>query len=123
MPEPIVRKTIVLRGVNFQTARHDLTAEAKRTLSENLEMLRTEPNLAILIEGHTDNRGRDLYNEALSQRRATTVQQYFIKQGISASRTRVEAYGEARPEVPNTTPENMARNRRVVIQILEYPKN
>ncbi|MBI4367527.1 MAG: OmpA family protein [Deltaproteobacteria bacterium] len=118
---PIVRKTIVLRGVNFHTARHDLTPAARRTLSENVAMLQDEPALKVRIEGHTDHRGSVEYNQALSERRAESVRAFFIANGIQAGRLQVWAFGETQPEVPNTSAHNMWLNRRVVVQILEYP--
>ena len=71
----------------------------------------------ITIVGHTDSKGSDAYNQRLSERRAATVGNYLIQQGIPADR--VEAYGdgERSPVADNRTAEGRARNRRVEIAV------
>ncbi len=71
------------------------------------------------VSAHTDNMGADSYNLNLSKRRAQTVANYLIKQGVAASRLSVVGYGESRPLNNNATPEERERNRRVEFKILE----
>ncbi|MGO2341350.1 OmpA family protein [Vibrio litoralis] len=85
-----------------------LLAPMEKRLKEN-------PNATVTIESHTDNVGSDDYNHQLSQRRGNALKEYFVEQGISADRITVKAYGEAQPLVPNTSAENRATNRRVVL--------
>ena len=68
---------------------------------------------------YTDNIGADAYNLNLSKRRAQTVANYLIKQGVAASRLSVKGYGETRPLNNNATPQERERNRRVEFMILE----
>ncbi|TVO37805.1 OmpA family protein [Vibrio algivorus] len=77
--------------------------------------LKDNPNATLTIESHTDNVGSDDYNHQLSQRRGNALKGYFVEQGISDDRITVKAYGEAQPLVPNTSAENRATNRRVVL--------
>lgn len=118
--EFIVRKTIDLEGVHFKTGGHDITHNAQMILSRNLQILHEEPDLQIMIEGHTDDRGNDDFNQRLSERRADSVKSYFVRQGIAANRLHAIGHGESQPIAPNDTEANMAKNRRVVITILEY---
>jgi len=71
----------------------------------------------ILISGHTDSVGDENYNMSLSGRRAKAVMDYFIRNGISRDRLSYKAFGETSPKVPNDTPENRQKNRRVEFQI------
>jgi OOP family OmpA-OmpF porin len=71
------------------------------------------------VAGHTDSIGTEEYNQDLSVRRAESVADYLVQNGVSRDRLRVVGYGETRPKVPNDTPENRQQNRRVVLSILE----
>jgi outer membrane protein OmpA-like peptidoglycan-associated protein len=82
-------------------------------LKENPDVKKLE------VSAHTDNMGADAYNLNLSKRRAQTVANYLIKQGVEASRLKVEGYGKTRPLNNNETPEERERNRRVEFMILE----
>jgi outer membrane protein OmpA-like peptidoglycan-associated protein len=69
------------------------------------------------VEGHTDNTGSVETNNELSLRRAISVRDYLISQGVAASSTDVAGLGSARPIADNTTADGRARNRRVEIVI------
>lgn len=103
---------------DFDSAALRLEAEAE--LNEAAEVLR-QRNELILIEvaGHTDSIGDEAYNQRLSERRAQAVADYLVKRGIARDRLRVVGFGESRPRVPNTTPENRQMNRRVVLSVLD----
>jgi len=68
---------------------------------------------SVAIEGHTDSTGDESYNLELSKKRAESVGQYLIKQGISAQRLSYEGYGSKYPVDTNETKEGRRRNRRV----------
>jgi OOP family OmpA-OmpF porin len=71
------------------------------------------------VAGHTDSDGTADYNEGLSLRRATTVRDYLAARGIAESRLTVRGYGESQPVADNSTRDGKARNRRVVLRVVE----
>jgi len=77
----------------------------------------------VTIEGHTDGKGTDAYNQTLSEARARSVRDYLVESGIRADQIHATAYGKSRPVAPNTNPdgsdnpEGRRRNRRVEIVI------
>ena len=71
--------------------------------------------LVVVVEGHTDSIGSDAYNMKLSQRRAATVRDYMVENGISPSRIKTEAFGKTKPIASNKTAAGRAQNRRVDI--------
>ena len=72
----------------------------------------------ILVEGHTDSAGPEDYNMSLSQRRAESVVNYLVAQGIDKDRFTVRWYGETQPRADNSTAEGKAQNRRVEMGII-----
>jgi len=76
-------------------------------------ILEANPDLRVRIDGHTDSRGSDAHNQALSERRAEAVRKFFIENGIDPSRLESRGFGESQPAAPNDTPENLRLNRRV----------
>lgn len=111
--------TIVLHGVNFETARATLTTNAKTLLDGVAAKLNERPALKVEIGGHTDNRGSDAYNQQLSEQRARAVMDYLAAHGVSAERLTAAGYGEALPAAANDTDEGRERNRRVEMKVLE----
>jgi len=103
----------VLPIIYFDTAEWNINKGFFPALNEVATVLKNNPEVKVLIEGHTDNRGTGPYNKELSEKRAKEVQSYFIKAGVSRERLNPWGFGEKRPAVPNTSPENMAKNRRV----------
>jgi OOP family OmpA-OmpF porin len=116
---PHVIKTVILEGVNFAFDKADLLPSAYPILEEDVRMLKNRPELQVSIEGHCDIRGSDAYNMKLSERRADSVYKYLLSQGIAANRMKTVGYGRTRPLVPNTSEENMYKNRRVEIKIIK----
>jgi len=82
--------------------------------------LKANPQLRrIRIEGHTDERGSEAYNEQLSQARAESVLEYLAGRGVSRARLEAKGYGESRPRVEGTGEAVWAENRRVEFTILD----
>jgi OOP family OmpA-OmpF porin len=75
------------------------------------------------LQGHTDSRGADAYNLELSQRRADSVRDYLISQGLDARRLQARGYGETQPIADNATKAGQAENRRVVMKVIANPNN
>ena len=88
-------------------------------LDEDVALLEKNKSLDISIEGHCDIVGSDSYNNRLSEKRAKAVYSYFLGQGIPTERMRTVGYGRTKPLVPNDTPANRARNRRVEIHVIK----
>lgn len=110
-------EALELKGVQFETDSAQLRPEAIAILDEAVEGLRRSPDVAVEVQGHTDDVGAEAYNMKLSQRRADAVRAYLIEHGIAAERLTAKGYGEASPKVPNTDDESRAQNRRVVLQV------
>ncbi len=108
-----VVKTMILRGVNFQTNSAELMTESFRALDEIVPGIQNSPEVTFEIAGHTDNRGNPTKNQMLSQARAQSVANYFIQKGVDPKRLKVMGYGSSRPLGPNTSAEGRALNRRV----------
>ncbi|MCC1480211.1 peptidoglycan-associated lipoprotein Pal [Roseibaca sp. Y0-43] len=100
--------------VFFTDDSSELTPEGRSTLQGQAAWLRSNPQFAILIEGHADERGTREYNVALGARRADTVQRFLIAEGIEASRIRTVSYGKERPVEACAEPRCWNINRRAV---------
>ncbi|GAA5080952.1 OmpA family protein [Lysobacter panacisoli] len=90
--------SIDLHGVNFDFDKSRLRPDATAILNEAIEILKRHPELRAEVAGHTDQCGKDAYNQKLSDRRAQAVYAYLTSNGIDASRLAgPNGYGESRP--------------------------
>ncbi|WP_419897470.1 OmpA family protein [Roseomonas sp. USHLN139] len=119
---------IALPGdVLFDFDRSEIRADARPVLAQLAEVLRAYARSPVEIQGHTDSRGSDAYNQALSERRAASVQAWLQRQGVAAARLRTIGHGESRPVAPNQQadgrddPAGRQRNRRVEFIIHPAP--
>ncbi|WP_075349476.1 OmpA family protein [Algoriphagus marinus] len=108
----------VFENVFFEFDKYDLKNESISSLKRLLKFLTENPNVNILIVGHTDNIGRQSYNLQLSLQRAQSVKNYLVGEGLHPARIMVEGKGDVEPMVPNTSLENQALNRRITIKVL-----
>jgi outer membrane protein OmpA-like peptidoglycan-associated protein len=108
-------------GVHFATGTADLSSAAREALARFSGVVSSYPDLRFMVEGHTDNVGSAETNQQLSLRRAITVRDYLIAQGVRASAIDVAGFGAARPADDNATAEGRARNRRVEIVVSGGP--
>ncbi len=105
--------------IYFDTGRSDLREEAKAALAEIATLLKENPNAMVLVEGHTDAVGGELYNLQLGQARAYTAREYLLKEnGIEPRRIQAAAFGKAVPAADNSTEEGRAMNRRVTLRVM-----
>ena len=111
---------IRLKDVKFETAKSNILPESYPALDAVGEVLSKWTQLKIEIGGHCDSRGSAAYNLALSDRRVNSVRSYLLKQfpKLEATQLVAKGYGESKPLVPNTSPENMAENRRVEFTVI-----
>lgn len=112
-----------LPDVLFAYDRSDLSAKFKREVDAVIVMMKKYPKLQVKVEGHTDAKGSDSYNLALSRRRAVAVRQYMMHNGIAERRIATVGFGEARPKAPNANPDGSdnasgrAKNRRTELNL------
>jgi len=116
-PEPKIEfkkdVNLIIEGVNFKTDEDILTEGAQLILDEVVTTLNAFPEVTLDIQGHTDSDASDAYNIDLSRRRSMSVKKYLVEHGIDSNRLTTSWYGERKPLVPNTTPANKAKNRRI----------
>jgi outer membrane protein OmpA-like peptidoglycan-associated protein len=110
-------KTITFDDVYFDFDRFSLTEAAQRVLAQAVDAMRADPTLRVRIEGHTCSIGTAEYNLALGDRRARSVQQYLVSNGISADRLATVSFGEEQPKHDNSREETRRLNRRAAMTV------
>ncbi|SEL12410.1 peptidoglycan-associated lipoprotein Pal [Roseovarius nanhaiticus] len=103
--------------VLFVIDTYTLTPDAQRTLDGQAQWLLTNRDYSAVIEGHADEQGTREYNLALGARRANSVEEYLLSQGVPASRLRTVSYGKERPIEICSAEACYAQNRRAVTVI------
>lgn len=107
-------------SVYFETANSQLTKAAEVKLNNLIQDAAFLNDFELFIEGHTDSRGTNNYNEHLSFERSETVKAYFLSKGILAKYVTIDFKGESTPFLPNTNSKNMESNRRVEVYLKSY---
>ena len=110
--------SVRLNNIFFDTDKSSLKPESEAELTRFAKMLGTFPSGVIEISGHTDSVASDAYNRSLSQRRAQSVVDYLVTQGIPRERLIAKGYGEEKPVADNGLEEGRALNRRVEFRFL-----
>jgi peptidoglycan-associated lipoprotein len=103
---------INLKSICFDFDKNDLTKDSMKTLKENADYLKSSPDINIILEGHTDERGTTEYNLSLGQRRALKVKEYYTQLGIAANRIATISYGREKPVDFRKNEQGWAKNRR-----------
>ncbi|WP_223826039.1 OmpA family protein [Spongiibacter pelagi] len=111
-------QSVVLRGVNFETNSSKLTINAESILNGVAGTLNESTGFDVELQGHTDSVGNDSYNMSLSKKRANSVKNYLIGQGVEGNRLVARGYGEEQPVASNDSSEGRALNRRVELKVL-----
>jgi outer membrane protein OmpA-like peptidoglycan-associated protein len=106
---------VTLGDVLFDTGRATLKPGADLALNRLATYLKGNSNTRILIEGHTDSRGSEEYNQSLSERRAQAVANALMSRGVSGDQLQPLGRGKGYPVASNDTPEGRQQNRRVEI--------
>lgn len=125
--EPVITKVedelrIVLENIYFDFNKWRVKEESFISLNKVIKVLKEHPEMKLVINAHTDNKGRNSYNLNLSKRRAASAVTYLINNGISKNRLQSKGYGETKPKIDcknECTDENLQINRRVEFVILE----
>jgi outer membrane protein OmpA-like peptidoglycan-associated protein len=110
---------LTMGDVFFSIGKADITPGAQRSADKLAEFLKKYPSRNVLIEGHTDNTGREDANLTLSQKRADAVKDLLVAKGISPDRIGARGYGVKYPLVSNDTPSGRQQNRRVEVVVLD----
>jgi OOP family OmpA-OmpF porin len=118
VPDEVKGFTGVIAGINFRIGSAEIRPESHGRLNQAVDLFRRYPDIRIEIAGHTDNRGGDAINLALSQRRAESVKGYLVDAGIDTSRLTVVGYGPNRPIADNDTRAGRAQNRRIEFRLI-----
>jgi outer membrane protein OmpA-like peptidoglycan-associated protein len=102
-----------MSDVLFRSGSVELLPAARERLAKVSGIVLAYPSLHVSIEGHTDSVGSDEYNQDLSERRAQSVRDYFVRGGIPAGAVDARGFGKAEPVASNESPEGRQQNRRV----------
>ncbi len=108
-----------LSNVSFEKNSSFLNQSSFGELDKVIEFMKNNPDLQLRINGHTDYKATDQYNQWLSDRRAKRVYDYLVEQGAPADRLSYFGFGSKLPVGDNTTEEGRAQNRRVEIEVLK----
>ncbi|MCP1366895.1 OmpA family protein, partial [Halomonas sp. BBD48] len=104
-------------SVTFGFDSSEITPEARQALNDAAAVMQQYPETRITIAGHTDSSGSDAYNQQLSERRAQSVGNYLMQNGVAAQRLTMVGYGESQPVASNANEQGRAQNRRVEITL------
>lgn len=108
----------VLIGVNFEFGKSSLTPEAYPILVNAVQVLLSNPDMKVEIQGHTDIIGSESFNQKLSEQRAETVKRFLVAKGVEASRLSTVGFGFSNPISDNKTAEGRGLNRRIEFKVL-----
>lgn len=126
--ERCAKRFLVGSDALFEFDQATLTPDAEETLAALAPLLLAEATKSgrqsappAIVEGHTDSKGSDDYNQALSEKRAQTVRDWLVASGALPARTPIRGWGERQPVAPNARPDGLddpagrQKNRRVVV--------
>ena len=110
---------LVMPGnITFVTNGHDVNADFYEVLDSVILVLQEFNQTIIVSAGHTDSKGSTDYNQALSERRASSVAKYLLSKGVVEARIETVGFGEGTPIADNATAEGRALNRRVELSLI-----
>jgi peptidoglycan-associated lipoprotein len=113
----VVNEELKRRGfspdIYFDYDESNLSDDTRDKLSRNADLLKSQAQFSITLEGHADSRGTSEYNLALGERRANAVKQYLGSLGVGADRMRTVSYGKERPACTEEVESCWSQNRRV----------
>ncbi len=105
-----------IEGLEFEFDKDVITPAGKRVLDKVASQLAACPKVRLHVDGHTDGKGSEAYNQNLSERRSASVRRYLVGQRIGAGRLVARGFGESKPVASNDTEAGRARNRRVELR-------
>ena len=105
-------------NVTFSTDSSTIQPQFRSTLDQVSSVLANYENTFVDVYGHTDSVGSEAYNQALSERRASSVADYLSTHGVNSARIAMRGFGETQPVASNETEEGRAAKRRVEIKLV-----
>jgi outer membrane protein OmpA-like peptidoglycan-associated protein len=108
----------VLKNLFFDTDKYDLKEKSRTELRKIVRFLSDNPALRVEIGGHTDDVGTREYNRQLSEKRAKSVYQYLLENGVQPERLQTKGYGPDRPVGSNASEEGRQLNRRIEFKVI-----
>ncbi len=123
---PPVKKKVVekvntaAKRIQFEYKSVILTPDSKTVLNEVVRVLKEDPTLNLIIEGHTSSDGDPRNHQPLSEARANSVRIYLMSKGISPYRLKAVGYGDTKPLINSNTPAALSKNRRVEMKVVNY---
>jgi outer membrane protein OmpA-like peptidoglycan-associated protein len=125
--KPLITKVenetqIVLENIYFDFNKWTVKEESTISLNKVIQVLKEHPKIKVIVNAHTDNKGKASYNLTLSNKRALSAVQYLTKNGISKDRLKSKGFGEAKPLIDcksNCTDKDLQANRRIEFIIID----
>jgi outer membrane protein OmpA-like peptidoglycan-associated protein len=112
--------TLTNNDVRFASAKFEITDSGKAVLDQLVDKLKAMDRMVFVeVQGHTDDRGSDQYNQVLGMKRAEAVRDYMHDKGFPLNLMSTISYGESKPIADNKTKDGRATNRRVEVLVLE----
>jgi outer membrane protein OmpA-like peptidoglycan-associated protein len=116
-------KVVVFDDTHFDFDKATLSQEAKMLLDKDVQDLKENPKINVRMAGYTSATGTEEFNQKLSERRANTVRDYLIEEGIAPERITVIGYGRTRPAMYEVTPGDInskeaLANMRVLFEVV-----
>ena len=108
------------KNILFITGSAKLQKSSFKGLDEVAKIMAENPGMSLAIDGHTDNVGKDEYNQTLSDNRAASVKTYLVSKGVDESRITAEGHGETMPIADNKTAAGRQQNRRSELTLSYY---
>lgn len=119
--EPASATILRIPNLSFDSGSVQLTPEAMESLQGLVSSLQLDPELRVLVEGHSDSNGSTQQNLQMSLARAKSIKAYLLEQGIASHRVQTLGQGAKYPVANNATEEGRSRNRRVEIALYRVP--
>jgi outer membrane protein OmpA-like peptidoglycan-associated protein/tetratricopeptide (TPR) repeat protein len=119
LEKPEVGSNTILRNIFFKFDSYELMPQSFVELNQMAVFIKNSVGIKFEIGGHTDNVGNDAYNQQLSEKRAKSVYDYLILQGVGQSQLSFKGYGASAPIGDNSTQEGRANNRRTELKVVE----
>jgi len=104
---------LVNRIIYFDYDQSDISDEARATITAHANYLASRPDMRVVLEGHTDERGSREYNIGLGERRAQAVRRLILFQGVTDDQIETVSFGEERPAAEGNDESAWSQNRRV----------